>query len=219
MPKLRLLWVLVLTLGLTGLRAQSLEWLAPDTVGLGQAFQLSVRIANADIYAWELPPIEGLRLLQGPQTSNRISIINGHTEREMVYTYWFEAQQGEGAYMLPVLSVETKTGKVLQASTKVLFVAENWQAPPSARLFGQAPRAPRSPFDAPRQGGFPNPFQDGFEPFSFSFEFPQMDIQQWQQDVERWFQQQLPPQWQSPQGPPREKAQPEQKSSGKIYKL
>jgi hypothetical protein len=70
------------------MQAQSLNVSAPQSVGVGQRFQVSFS-ANAQAQNFQGPNFKGFSVLSGPHTSysSSISIINGHRSSSVEYSY------------------------------------------------------------------------------------------------------------------------------------
>ncbi|MBK9733969.1 MAG: protein BatD [Saprospiraceae bacterium] len=85
-----------------------------DVVTTGEAFMLQVVLENIEGSNMKLPDISPFKILQGPSTSNQMSIINGARSSSISYQYLISAPAA-GKYALGPATIKAG-GKVLKSN-------------------------------------------------------------------------------------------------------
>ena len=79
--------------------------LSSDTILAGNAFELRYIIENAETVQFIAPELEDFQVIAGPNTSSRMSMMNGVVTRSMTYSYYLQPLE-EGNALIPSASIE-----------------------------------------------------------------------------------------------------------------
>jgi oxygen tolerance protein BatD len=85
------------------LQAQEVKFtveISSDTLLVGNYFELKYTIENASAKNFEPPRLQNLHIVGGPNTSTRMSFVNGEISQSTTYTYFIEPPD-IGSYTIP----------------------------------------------------------------------------------------------------------------------
>ncbi len=117
----------------------SFSVILPDTVATGSQFRIEFKLENAEAQSrFELPEIQGLKILGGPNMSSSYMFNNGLSSKATTYTYFAMAER-EDQIRIPVQVIETDNG-LLTAEARILEAVDGYE--PTRK------EESRSPFDS-----------------------------------------------------------------------
>jgi hypothetical protein len=124
----------------------------PNPVGVEDQVTLSISVSggSGSVERPQLPPMAGLKLISGPNTSSQFQWVNGQSSSTQVFSYIFFPEK-EGTLKIPAISVRVG-GKVYTTRELTLQVMKG-----SVTGGSRQRRTPLSPFDD---------LDDSFAPFS-----------------------------------------------------
>ncbi|MEY2828923.1 MAG: hypothetical protein RIQ33_781 [Bacteroidota bacterium] len=82
-----------------------------NPVAVGEQFQITYTIENADVRSIKPPTFNGFSFLQGPFTSSNMTYINGKMSSSMSYTYVIQAVK-EGRFTFAAATANTAQGSI-----------------------------------------------------------------------------------------------------------
>ncbi len=82
-----------------------------NPVSVGEQFQLTYTIENADVKNFNPPTFSGFQVLQGPFQSSSTSIVNGRMSQSISLTYVLQAAK-EGKFTISAASANTTQGNI-----------------------------------------------------------------------------------------------------------
>ncbi len=98
-----------LLISLVYLSAQDVKFtveISNDTLLVGNYFELKYTIENAPADKFEPPKLNNLHIVGGPNTSTRMSFVNGKMSQSTSYTYFVEPPD-IGSYTIPPAFLNT----------------------------------------------------------------------------------------------------------------
>lgn len=100
--------------------SQSIRIIAPSSVQLGEAFQVSVEVEGADLDNLKLPDFNGFEIVGGPMRSSSVSIINGQMSKKASLSYELLATK-KGKFPLKPASI-VSNGKTITSNAITIEV-------------------------------------------------------------------------------------------------
>lgn len=95
--------VLIIAFGCVIAHAQDVKLsieMSSDTLLIGNYFELKYEIENASASEFEAPNLNGIGIVNGPNTSTRMSFVNGKMSQSASFTYYIEPQE-IGSFTIP----------------------------------------------------------------------------------------------------------------------
>jgi hypothetical protein len=122
--------------------------ISSDTLLVGNYFELKYTIENAPVDEFEPPKLKILHVVGGPNTSTRMSFVNGETSQSTSYTYFIEPPE-IGNYTIPPAYLTSGTSS-LEAPPLDIIVLPNPKGivqPPNqmGKKYDQIDMAPKTP--------------------------------------------------------------------------
>ncbi len=96
--------------------------ISSDTVGLNGTLEVQFIIENGQVKKWAPPAFDGFDV-QGPSTSNMMSMVNGDVSQKMIYTYFLTPKE-IGRFTIGKASVNTEGGELSTNEKKILVLKE-----------------------------------------------------------------------------------------------
>ncbi len=125
-----------LLLALGNLQAQDgpiFKVMAPDTVPLGERFEISFVLKNGQGDEFSPPDFIGFKIISGPNMSSSFSFMNGKSSQEVSYNYILEAEK-TGTRAIEPAKISTD-GKTLKSEMKKIAVVEGYVMPRKSNPF------------------------------------------------------------------------------------
>lgn len=127
-----LMWLTVLLLAATVVKAQTISVSAPSEVSEGENFRLSYTIGVQDVSEFRAGNIpNGLEVIAGPYTSQQSSfqIVNGHTSSSasITYTYTLYAEKS-GTYTIPSAKAVVGGKSIASKSVRIVVTKGSHQS-------------------------------------------------------------------------------------------
>jgi len=94
-----------------------------DSILLGNYFQVTFSLENAQGDKFEPPAFEDFDVVSGPNTASSFSVVNGKVTQSLSYSYYLEPKDIGNYYILPA-AIEVD-GKVLETQPLEVMVAPN----------------------------------------------------------------------------------------------
>jgi hypothetical protein len=104
--------------------------ISSDTVGLEGTLEVQFILENAKMKKWMPPSFEGFEV-QGPSTSNMMSMVNGDVTQKTIYTYYLIPRE-TGTYKIGKATANTEGGDMTTEETNVV-VLKDYVAPKKPR--------------------------------------------------------------------------------------
>lgn len=102
--------------------ARMLVEISNDTILMGNYIQLRFTIENA-AGKFEMPELEGMLLISGPNTSSSMSVVNGEVTQKASYTVYLKPVD-VGQHSIGPAYIETKTG-ILESQPISIIAIDN----------------------------------------------------------------------------------------------
>lgn len=103
------LWMLVCVTAFTQKDIHFSSSISNDSILIGNYFELSYTLENAEMVAFNAPNFEDFEVVAGPNTSSTMSIVNGDVTQTISYSYYLRPTE-MGSYNIPIASVKTEKG-------------------------------------------------------------------------------------------------------------
>lgn len=143
---------LLIALGSLNARGQDIRFfvkLSSDTLLAGHLLQVTYILENAELRGFQPPDFHPFSIVNGPQQSSSMRIVQGRMSQEASVTYLLAAET-PGTWTLEPARIE-RDGKVLECPRRQVVVQPNPGELPDPRFPGWRPRqAPPPPGDTLR---------------------------------------------------------------------
>jgi hypothetical protein len=124
MKNLLTLCIITIAMNLTAQDKSIIVEISPESVLMGNEFEVSFTIENADVKSFEAPAFKEFDLVGGPFSSSMMQIINGAVSSKQTYTYIL-APKNPGKFYIEPAFAQLKSGGALETQAIEVKVSAN----------------------------------------------------------------------------------------------